>query len=294
MSLDTTVTYGDELSPEQKERLAGLEGEAPEVEKKEEPLMEEKPEEKPQPEEEPSEEEEVVNDDETDEDEDATVEEDKPARESKFVNLDKHKKMRDRAHEAEAKLKELETQKKEYQAKPDQANAEDLVSSIDEYADEFGVSKESVKKLLALAEDGAYKKVKEELGSRMDNFEEATKAVQEAEQDAKQEKLWRTDLAKLKEKYPEEDVESIRGKLKKNYFSEEYSKSPIDVIYRGVEGLRATKGSKTVEKGKGGTKRNSPTNDFANILAEDNQEAIQAMDSKTFESFREYISKHNS
>jgi len=291
MSDDIKVTYGDELSPEQKERLADLDGEVKE-EPKEEPLTEEEPEEKPEPTEEAPEEEEVVDDDDSDEDVEPEEEDEKPTRTSKFVNLDKHKKMRERAHDAEAKLKELEAQKKEYQAKPDQSNAEDLVSSIDEYADEFGVSKESVKKLLKLAEDGAYKKVKEELGSKIDNFETATKAVREAEEEAQQEKLWRKDLETLKTKYPDEDVESIRGKLKRNYFSEEYSKTPIDVIYRGVEGLRPVKGSKTVEKGKGGSNKNNPAYDFKAILESDDGEAIGSMDTKTFAEFREYVSKH--
>jgi hypothetical protein len=291
MSDDIQVTYGDELSPEQKERLAGLEGEAPEEEKKEEPLMEEKPEDTPRPKKKESKEEEIVNDDESDDDDDDLEEEDKPTRKSKFVNLDKHKKMRDRAKEAEEELATLKTQLEEYKDKPNQANAEDLISSIDEYADEFGVSKESVSKLLKLAEEGAYKKVKDEFGSKLTEFEEATKSVREAEADATQEKLWRKDLETLKEKYPDEDIEAIRGKLKQHYFSEDYSKTPIDVIYRGVEGLRPAKGSKTVEKGRGGTSKDTPVHDFKKILDDNNQEAIQAMDSETFNEFRDYISK---
>ena len=291
MSLDTTVTYGDELSPEQKERLAGLEGEAPKEEPKEEPLTEEKPEETPEPAEEVDTEDDIVDDDESEESTKDEEEEEKPSRKSKFVRLEKHFKTRDKLKEAETELGDLRSQLAEYKDKPNQANAEELVSSIDEYADEFGVSKASVEKLLKLAEQGAYKKVKEELGGKITEFEEATASVREAEADAQQEKLWSKDLVKLKEKYPNEDVESIRGKLKRNYFSEEYSKTPIDVIYRGVEGLRPAKGSKTVERGKGGTNKSKPAFDFKGILESNDQEAIQSMDSKTFGEFREYISK---
>jgi hypothetical protein len=291
MSDDIKVTYGDELSPEQKERLAGLEGEA-EEEKKEEPLTEEKPEEKPQPKEESTEEEEVVDDDESDEDEDTEEEEEKQTRTSKFVHLDKHKKMRDRAKQAEDELEEVKTQLEKFKATPNQENSDELNSSIEEYASEFGLNEESVAKLLTLAQDGAVKKVREELGGKLQEFEDATKSVREAEEDALQEKMWRKDLGKLKESFPNEDIDSIKGKLKRFYFSEEYTKTPIDVIYRGVDGLRPAKGSKTVEKGKGGSNKGEPVNDFKKILDDDNQEAIQAMDSKTFGEFRDYVSKH--
>jgi hypothetical protein len=256
--------------------------EEPKVEKPEEPKVE-KPEVKP---------EEVVDDNSKEE-----VNED---RTPKFVDLDKHKKMRDRAQAAEKEVEELRLKIETLANKNvEEVKTETTVANIDEdlqsIADEMGVTIESVKKLYSIAESGATQKLESKFSERFKNLEQVAGSVKAKEAELLQEQIWDKQFKELKDKFPNEDVESKKKELKELAFSKQFSKTPLDVIYKGVDGLREVR-KKTVESGSGGsTKGEGDAIDFSEIInlpENEMNKRVEAMDAGTFEKFTNYIEKN--
>jgi len=276
-----TPEMEDEPTEADLEILKEIEGEA---EKKPEPPKEKKEEEKPKTDKEPD----PVDDGEDDDLSEGEDDKDE-GRKPKFVRLEKHLKMRDKVKDLESQLEKAKDSKPEdkKQAK------EEIEAEIETIADELGLSAEKTKKLLKLAENGAYTRIRAELGDKLDNLATAEQSRLEEAETAKQERIWNKQFDELKTEFPKEaeHIQSKKGTIKKLAFSTSYSKTPLNVIYRGVDGLRSTK-TKTVEGGRGGSSK-AGTTDFAKIVSNNDQSAIADMDADTFKDFNKYITDNN-
>ena len=142
---------------------------------------------------------------------------------------------------------------------------------------------------MKIAEEGAYSRIKTELGDKFNTLDQIKQKTEQQEKELLQEKIWSKQMSELIKKFPQEKahIQSIESKLKTIAYTEEFSKAPLEVIYQGVNGLRPQK-NKTIEAGKGGSNKGE-TLDFAKIIEENDESAIAQMDEKTFSQFREFI-----
>lgn len=207
----------------------------------------------------------------------------KETREEKFVRLERHLKLRDKVKELTEENARLKS------TSQDQISKEDSISAIRTLAEEQGIAPEAIEKLVKIAEEGAYSRIKTELGDRFNTLDQIKQKTEQQEKELLQEKIWSKQMSELVQKFPKEKehIQSIEAKLKTLAYTREFSAAPLEVIYQGVNGLRPAK-NKTIESGKGGSNRGE-TIDFARINQEKDDEAIAQMDQKTFSKFREYI-----
>lgn len=88
------------------------------------------------------------------------------------------------------------------------------------------------------------------------------------------------------------EVATVRAKLQELAFTEEYARTTLPVIYKGVDefrGLITPKGRKSAESGKGGGAPSNTATDYENVTAED----IGKMSDDEFEKFSEEMGRRS-
>lgn len=282
-----------EIKPEQQKILDELAAEeaakAPKVE--ETPKEEPKPEEKPVMQEEPKEE--VKEEDEDEDAEFVEEDEEKPSRQPKFVRLEKHLKMREKVKELEAQLADFQKPKSE----PTPVEQQAMVDEVEEFAKANGYDAAQTRKLVEMAEKGAYKKIEQMFSSKFAQLEEVAQQAKQEREVAEQENIWNNQFNDLVKQFPDrkEHIDSLKGTIKKYAFSKEFHQAPLDAIYAYLveaKGMRPVDKSKTVESGQGGTKTQDVTLDFERIVREQDEQAIKSMSSEVFSQFSDYIKKN--
>lgn len=287
-----------EVKPEQQKILDEIAAEeaskAPKVE--ETPKEEPKPEEKPVMPEEPKEEvkEEEESDEEDSEFADENEEDDHSSRRPKFVRLEKHLKIRDRVKELEAQLADYQKPKSE----PTPVEQQAMVDEVEEFAKANGYDAEQTRKLVDMAEKGAYKKLEQMFASKFAQLDEVAQKAKQEREVAEQENIWNTQFNDLIKQFPDskEHIDSLKGTIKKYAFSKEFHQAPLEAIYaylKEVKGMKPAEKSKTVESGQGGAKTQDVTLDFDRIVRENDESAIRSMSSDVFAQFSDYIKKNN-
>lgn len=221
------------------------------------------------------------------------------SRRPKFVRLDRHLKIQEKYRESEKERQKLNDRIRELEESrgdkpPTTTQVADLSQEIRSFAEEEGIDPIIAERFVRLAEAGAYTRLKHELGERFQDLDQLKSRAQESELEQRQEQIWKKQFSELIQKLPDEaeNIKSIESKLKRLAFTEEYHKTPLEVIYKGVDELRPTK-RRTVESGKGGSSKGSTSLDFKKIVDEGDQDAIDSMDPKTFAEFRQFIRTNN-
>jgi len=282
----------EELKPEQQKILDEIAADeaklAPKVEEvketpkvEAEPVMQEevKPEEK---EEEPTE----------FADEDEEQEDVKDVRQPKFVRLEKHLKLRDKVKDLEAKLAGASSQVVKENLTPAEQTA--ITDEVAAFAEANGYDAEQTKKLVMLAEEGAYKKLEEKFAGKFAQLETVAKQAQQEKDEVEQENIFSNQFKELGSELPQykEHIQELEPVIKKLAFSKEFHLAPLSAIYtylREVKGMKPTEKRATVEGSNGGTAHNDVSVDFERIARDGDEQAIKSMDSKTFAEFKAFI-----
>lgn len=276
----------EELTAEQKATLEAIEAENKPVEeiKTPEPVVETPKVEEVKPAEEVKEEVMPLADPDADETEVTD------GRQPKFVRLEKHIKMRDKMKEMEAELMALKS-------KPNtEEKQEETLDEIKSFAEANGYDEDQTKKLVELAEKGAYSRLEKQFAERFNQLEQVAEKAKRDNLEVEQEKIWNKQFAELQEKFSseKEHIESIKDQIKRFAYTKEFHKTPLSAVYaylKEVEGLKPTDKSKTVESGTGGS--NTGGIDYQSILANNDEEAIKRMNSEEFQGLQDFIKKNN-
>ena len=242
--------------------------------------VEEKPEEEP---EEPKE---------GDED-DSEEEPEKPNRLPKMMPTFKHKIAEKNWSKKETELLgEIETLKN----KPTEAPAqeakvtEDIDSKIAELAEEKGVDADLITKIIGLMpkQDNST-----DLKEAMKVINDLKASSEQAQADTAFNKEFEGVKPLIKAEYPnisDGDLSNIQKQLKDNAFTEEYAKTPLSVIYKGVDGFREaviTK-KKTAESSRSGQNRNSEVQDYSSWTEDD----VKNSSREDFEKYSKWVDEN--
>jgi hypothetical protein len=222
--------------------------------------------------EEKSEETEESEDEELGEGEEETLE--KPQRTAKYVPYDKLKTERQKVKELKAKVEELS------KARPSVGNDEAIEKLSQKYPE---VGKEFIQDMISAAREGH--KLPSDVVEKLQRLEARDLEIA-------QEKGFDKEYQKLIKEVPEADNPKVRAKLKTLAFTEEFAKAPLKAIFYGnPDEFGAISPKKSAEPSKGGQ---SATGDMTfdevdNLPPDEKAKAIRAMDSATYEKFREHL-----
>jgi hypothetical protein len=252
------------LKPEQKKIMEEIAAEEA-VEKKEEiPAKEEK---KPDQAEAKAE----VEEKEEPETEDEDEEKERPVRAIPIAKYqDEKKKWRDKETGYKSQIEDL--QQKASQGK-------DTANDIDGIIEEFPeVNRSFLEKVVSVAEARAAKKAQ-----LSPDIEKKLAIFEQERLEKHQNKMFKTELAKLKEEYPDEEID--KDKLKEMAFLEGYeNKSLYELHFRHLKPKQAPK-KKTAEAGRGGANRGE-TIDF-----EDPNLDFDSMSDQQWQAYKAYWKK---
>jgi len=230
----------------------------PEPEKKEEEAGEKEPEKEPdkeKPEEEPSEEEEP---------------EGKSKRTPRLMEVWKHNVAEKNWGKEKAKL---ESAVAELSEEIKRKSSPERSKAIQNIAEKSGLDSEVVEEMVKLAESGQVA-LKKELETLRGEIKDSREKALWAEEDKKFEQDFEKNVAPVlkSDNVPAENVPRLKKLLKTLAFTEEYAKSPLAVIYRGVEDFRQfLPGAKrkSAEESRGGIRGKEGEVDIMNMSNEE-------------------------
>ena len=226
-------------------------------------------------------------------DEDDSEEEVKPNRLPKMMPVFKQKIAEKAWSKRETELLgEIETLKnKPTEAPVQQAKVtEDMDSKIAELAEKKGVDAELIKDIIGLVPN---QDSSEEVKEAMQVIKDLKASNEQTKADVDFSKEFEGVKPLIKAEYPnisDGDLSNIQKQLKDNAFTEEYAKTPLSVIYKGVDGFREaviTK-KKTAESSRSGQNRNSEVQDYSSWTEDD----VKNSSREDFEKYSKWVDEN--
>jgi len=220
--------------------------------------------------------------------EEKETEEEKPNRIPNMMPAFKHKIAEKNWSKRETELLgEIETLKNKPTETPIQeaeAN-KDMDSKIAELAEEKGVDAELIKKIISLVP-------KQETPLEIKDALDSMKDLKAQQETVKADNQFNQEFSSIepliKTEYPdisEGDLSKLKQQLKDTAFTEEYAKTPLSVIYKGLDGFRGavmTK-KKSAESSRSGQNRASDVQDYSEWTDDDIANASRAEADKYFD-----------
>jgi len=226
-------------------------------------------------------------------DEDDSEEEVKPNRLPKMMPVFKQKIAEKAWSKRETELLgEIETLKnKPTEAPVQQAKVtEDMDSKIAELAEKKGVDAELIKDIIGLVPN---QDSSEEVKEAMQVIKDLKASNEQTKADVDFSKEFEGVKPLIKAEYPnisDGDLSNIQKQLKDNAFTEEYAKTPLSVIYKGLDGFREaviTK-KKTAESSRSGQNRNSEVQDYSSWTEDD----VKNSSREDFEKYSKWVDEN--
>lgn len=200
-------------------------------------------------------------------------EEEKPNRIPKMMPAFKHKIAEKEWSKKEAELlSEIETLKNKPTETPAQEAklTDDLESKINKLAEEKGVDAELIKNIVSLVPQDVPSDYKESL----ETIKELKATNEAAKAEAQFTQEFQDLMPIIKDEYPdisESDLSNIQKQLADTAFTEEYARTPLSVIYKGLDGFRGAVMSKkkSAESSRSGQNRSSEIQDYSKWTDDD-------------------------
>ena len=245
--------------------------ETPEEETPKEETEEETPEE--EEEETKSEEEEETSEEEEDE-KPSEEESDKTPRTPRLMEAWKHNVAEKNWGKEKAKL---ETTVADLQTQLTHKDSPERDKAIKSLIEKSGLDPEVVDELVKIAEMGQIS-LKKELDALKGDIKTTTEKSVWAEEDRKFEDDYERNIEPIikADGIPEENLPRLKKLLKKLAFTEEYAKSPLPVVYRGVEDFKQFLP---------GTKKKSAESSKSGIRGEETEKSILDMNNEEYDAF---------
>lgn len=154
---------------------------------------------------------------------------------------------------------------------------------IRERADELGVDPDTLKAIIDLAKP----EIPQEFKEAAKELNELKKQRLEAQEEAGFEKEFSSIMTDIKSEYGETLTDSqlseIKGKLKDLAFQEAYAKTPLSVLFKGIDDFRNTKVIKRTMESSRPAANTAADMDFSNMTDEDLASAPRETQQKYFE-----------
>lgn len=192
--------------------------------------------------------------------------------EALHAEREKNKALKAEKEQLESRLQEMSDKKEE---------KKDISKEVDELAEEFGVEKKFVDKLVNIISDQSK--------LPQDVMEKVSKIDTIADQRL-QDELFEKDFKKLIQKHPE--ASSHKDRIKELAFSDSFSKTPLEVIYLGHPNeFKPDKGSAETKEGGEISTGDMSFEEIMNLPDNQRTKAIAEMDDKRYDKFSDWLSK---